>query len=42
MIEVDPTNANIVFAGGQFDYGIGSGGIFRSDDGGADVERTSG
>ncbi|MDP9281365.1 MAG: hypothetical protein M3P38_04625 [Chloroflexota bacterium] len=34
VIEVDPTNPNIVFAGGQFDYGIGSGGIFRSDDGG--------
>ncbi len=34
VIEADPTNPNIVFAGGQFDYGIGSGGIFRSDDGG--------
>ena len=34
VIEVDPTNPNIVFAAGQFDYGIGSGGIFRSDDGG--------
>ena len=34
MIEADPTNPNIVFAAGQFDYGIGSGGIFRSDDGG--------
>jgi uncharacterized repeat protein (TIGR01451 family) len=34
VIEVDPTNPNILFAGGQFNYGIGSGGIFRSDDGG--------
>ena len=34
MIEVDPTNPNVVFAAGQFDYGIGSGGIYRSDDGG--------
>jgi uncharacterized repeat protein (TIGR01451 family) len=34
VIEVDPTNPNVVFAAGQFDYGIGSGGIFRSDDGG--------
>jgi uncharacterized repeat protein (TIGR01451 family) len=34
VIEVDPTNPNIVFAAGQFNYGIGSGGIFRSDDGG--------
>jgi len=35
VIEVDPSNPNIVFAAGQFNYGIGSGGIFRSDDGGA-------
>jgi uncharacterized repeat protein (TIGR01451 family) len=34
VIETDPTNPNVVFAAGQFDYGIGSGGIFRSDDGG--------
>jgi uncharacterized repeat protein (TIGR01451 family) len=34
VIEVDPTNPDIVFAAGQFNYGIGSGGIFRSDDGG--------
>jgi len=33
-IDVDPTNPDVVFAGGQFNYGIGSGGIFRSDDGG--------
>ena len=34
VIEADPTNPNIVYAAGQFNYGIGSGGIFRSDDGG--------
>ena len=34
VIEVDPHNANIVYAGGQFNYAIGSGGIFRSDNGG--------
>jgi uncharacterized repeat protein (TIGR01451 family) len=34
VIEADPSNADIVYAGGQFNYGIGSGGIFRSDDGG--------
>jgi uncharacterized repeat protein (TIGR01451 family) len=34
VIEVDPTNADVVYAAGQFDYGIGSGGIYRSDDGG--------
>jgi uncharacterized repeat protein (TIGR01451 family) len=34
VIEADPTNPNVVFAGGQFNYDIGSGGIFRSDDGG--------
>ena len=35
VIEPDPGNADIVYAAGQFNYGIGSGGIFRSDDGGA-------
>ena len=35
VIEVDPNNTNIVYAAGQFNYGIGSGGVFRSDDGGA-------
>ena len=35
VIEADPTNPNVVYALGQFNYGIGSGGIFRSDDGGA-------
>jgi uncharacterized repeat protein (TIGR01451 family) len=34
VIVADPTNPNIVYAGGQFNYGIGSGGIYRSDDGG--------
>jgi uncharacterized repeat protein (TIGR01451 family) len=34
VIEADPTNPNVVYAAGQFNYGIGSGGIFRSDDGG--------
>jgi photosystem II stability/assembly factor-like uncharacterized protein len=34
VITADPTNPDIVFAAGQFNYGIGSGGIFRSDDGG--------
>ena len=34
VIEVSPDDPNVVFAAGQFDYDIGSGGIFRSDDGG--------
>jgi uncharacterized repeat protein (TIGR01451 family) len=34
VIEAAPDNPNVVYAGGQFNYGIGSGGIFRSDDGG--------
>ena len=34
VIEADPNNSDVVFAAGQFNYGIGSGGIFRSDDGG--------
>jgi uncharacterized repeat protein (TIGR01451 family) len=34
VIEADPNNPDIVYAAGQFNYGIGSGGIFRSDDGG--------
>jgi uncharacterized repeat protein (TIGR01451 family) len=34
VIEVAPDNEDVVFAAGQFDYGIGSGGIYRSDDGG--------
>jgi len=34
VIEVAPDNELVVYAGGQFDYSIGSGGIYRSDDGG--------
>lgn len=34
VIAADPSNPDIVYAGGQFNYDIGSGGIFRSDDGG--------
>ncbi len=36
VIETDPTDSDVVFAGGQFGYGLSppSGGIFRSDDGG--------
>ncbi|HEV2951923.1 MAG TPA: hypothetical protein VGZ51_07460, partial [Actinomycetota bacterium] len=34
VIEAAPDNPDVVYAGGQFDYGHGSGGIFRSDDGG--------
>ena len=34
VIEVDPTNPDVVYAAGQFDYGIGSGGVYRSDNGG--------
>ncbi|TMF25461.1 MAG: DUF11 domain-containing protein [Chloroflexi bacterium] len=37
IVETDPTNPDIVYAGGNFGYTlfIPSGGIFRSDDGGA-------
>lgn len=34
VIEADPINPDVVYAAGQFNYDIGSGGIFRSDDGG--------
>jgi photosystem II stability/assembly factor-like uncharacterized protein len=34
VIEVAPDNPNVVYAGGQFNYAVGSGGFFRSDDGG--------
>jgi uncharacterized repeat protein (TIGR01451 family) len=34
VVEPDPSNPNIVYAGGQFNYGVGAGGIYRSDDGG--------
>ena len=37
VIESDPSNPNVVFVAGQFGYGLNppSGGVFRSDDGGA-------
>jgi uncharacterized repeat protein (TIGR01451 family) len=40
VIEVDPNNPDIVFAGGSFGYDLSpqSGGIFRSTDGGASWE----
>ena len=34
IIETAPNDPNVVYAGGQFNYGVGSGGLFRSDDGG--------
>jgi uncharacterized repeat protein (TIGR01451 family) len=34
VVEADPTNANIVYAGGQYNYGLASGGIYRSVNGG--------
>jgi uncharacterized repeat protein (TIGR01451 family) len=34
VIEAAPDNPNVVYAGGQFNYSVGSGGFFRSDDGG--------
>ena len=34
MIEADPTNPNVVFAAGVYDYSHGAGGIYRSTDGG--------
>ena len=34
LIGVDPNNPNIVFVLGLFNYGTGSGGVFRSMDGG--------
>jgi uncharacterized repeat protein (TIGR01451 family) len=35
VVEVDPTDPNVVFAGGMYNYGLSSGGIYRSTDGGA-------
>ena len=35
VIEVDPANANYVYAGCPINYDIGSAASFRSDDGGA-------
>jgi uncharacterized repeat protein (TIGR01451 family) len=34
VIEADPNDANVVYAGGMFNYNNGTGGIYRSDDGG--------
>jgi uncharacterized repeat protein (TIGR01451 family) len=34
VVEADPSNANIVYAGGQYNYGLASGGIYRSVNGG--------
>jgi uncharacterized repeat protein (TIGR01451 family) len=34
VVEVDPSNPNIVYAGGQYNYGLASGGIYRSVNGG--------
>lgn len=34
VVEVDPTDPNVVFAGGMYNYGLASGGIYRSLDGG--------
>src|SRR5439155_5487101 len=35
VVEVDPADPNVVYVAGQYNYGIGSGGIYRSTDGGA-------
>lgn len=35
VVEVDPSDSSIVYVAGQFNYDIGSGGIYRSTDGGA-------
>ena len=35
VVEADPGNANIVYAGGQYNYGLASGGIYRSVNAGA-------
>ena len=34
VIEADPTNPNVVFAPGVYDYAHSAGGVFRSTDGG--------
>ena len=34
IIETAPDNPNVVYAGGSFDYPNGTGGMYRSDDGG--------
>jgi uncharacterized repeat protein (TIGR01451 family) len=35
VVEVDPSNSNNVYIAGSYNYAIGSGGIYRSTDGGA-------
>lgn len=35
VVEADPTNPDIVYAGGQYNYGLASGGIYRSSTAGA-------
>ena len=34
VVEVDPSNPDIVYAGGEYNYGLASGGIYRSVNGG--------
>jgi uncharacterized repeat protein (TIGR01451 family) len=34
VVEADPTNPDVVYAGGMYNYGLSSGGIYRSTDGG--------
>ena len=34
VIEADPTNPNVIYAAGIFNYSRGTGGVYRSDDGG--------
>ena len=36
VVEADPTDPQIVYAGGMYNYGLASGGIYRSTDGGQD------
>ncbi|MGB8650171.1 MAG: hypothetical protein WCD35_05865 [Mycobacteriales bacterium] len=35
VVETDPTNPDVVFVGGMYNYGLASGGVYRSLDGGA-------
>ena len=34
VVEVDPVNPNVIYVAGEFNYPRGTGGIYRSDDGG--------
>jgi uncharacterized repeat protein (TIGR01451 family) len=36
VVEADPTDPDVVYAGGMYNYGLASGGIYRSTDGGQD------